>query len=285
MHRRAVLVSGAACALSGCSVAGAFAALTPKDAGGRRVATGLAYGPHRRQAMDVYAPAAHPETPAPVVAFFYGGSWDSGSRSLYPWLGRALAARGFVVAVPDYRLVPEVRFPAFAEDGAAALRAVREVAPRFGGDAGRIGLMGHSAGAWLALTLALDPRWTEAAGVPRAAVRAAVGLAGPYDFLPFDVPASQEAFGRWPRPAETQPVSFASADDPPVLLLTGDDDATVRPRNSLALAERLKAAGGRAETKVYRGVDHTEIVAAFSRPFRGRAPVLEDAAAFFRREL
>lgn len=266
---------------AGCSVPRLYATVAPRDGGSARVAVDRPYGDHPRQRFDVYAPVPR-RTAAPLALFFHGGGWDSGDKSLYPWLGRALAARGFVTAVPNYRLVPEVRFPDFVDDGAAALAALRREARLYGGDPERVVLVGHSAGAHTAVLLALDPRWTESAGVPRRAIRGAAGLAGPYDFFPFDVPASVEAFGRWPEPEETQPISFASADDPPLWLATGDRDDTVRPRNSYALAERLRAAGGRAEVKTYPGLNHIDVVSALSIPFRRRAPVLQDLVAFLK---
>jgi acetyl esterase/lipase len=280
--RRAAVLGMVGAALSGCSLQRTAATLIPKDGGSARVANDLPYGRHPRQRFDLYAPTPRPARPAPIVVFFHGGGWDSGDKHLYPWLGRALASRGFLVAIPNYRLVPEVRFPAFVDDAAAAVAGVRAVAGRYGGHPDRIALVGHSAGAHLALLVALDPRWTESAGVPRRAIRAAAGLAGPYDFYPFDVDASRQAFGAWPRPEETQPISFADGGDPPVWLATGDADVTVRPRNSYALAERLRAAGGRATVKTYPGVGHVDIVTALAIPFRGRAPVLEDLTEFLR---
>lgn len=279
-RRAAFLGLGAgALGLGGCSLQRTFATLTPKDGGSARVATDRPYGDHPRQRFDVYAPAPRAGS-APIAVFFHGGGWDDGDKNIYPWLGRALASRGFVTAIPNYRLVPEVRFPAFVDDGAAAIAAVRREAAQYGGDPARVVLIGHSAGAHIALLLALDSRWTEAAGVPRAAIRAAAGLAGPYDFYPFDVNSSRDAFGAWPRPEETQPITFASGDDPPVWLATGDQDDTVQPRNSHALAERLRAAGGRAEVKIYEGLNHIDVVTALSVPFRGKAPVLADMVAF-----
>lgn len=282
LSRRAALFGLAGAGLSACSVQRTIATLVPKDGGSARVAADLAYGDHLRQRFDVYAPRPRPGRAAPVVVFFHGGGWDSGDKHLYPWLGRALASRGFVTAIPNYRLVPEVRFPAFVDDAAAAVAGVRKVAGRYGGDADRITLVGHSAGAHMALLIALDPRWTEAAGVPRRAIRAAAGLAGPYDFFPFDVDASRQAFGAWPKPEETQPITYADGGDPPVWLATGDEDTTVQPRNSYALAEKLNAAGSRATVKTYPGVGHIDIVTALSIPFRGKAPVLDDLTTFLK---
>ena len=264
---------------AGCSPLRAFDAVTPADSGGRLVARGVRYGDDPRQALDLYAPRG--EGPWPLVVFFYGGSWNSGERAGYGWLGRALASRGFLTAVPDYRLVPAVRYPAFVEDAAAAVAEARRQAPRLGGDPGRVLVVGHSAGAYMAAQVVLDRRFLRAAGVPGEAIRGVAGLAGPYDFLPFDVRASREAFAGHPRPEETQPVTHVRADAPPFWLATGSEDDTVRPRNSLALAERLRAAGARAEVRRYPGLDHMGIVLALSRPFRGPAPVLADMTGFF----
>jgi acetyl esterase/lipase len=215
----------------------------------------------------------------PIIIFVYGGSWQSGDKDGYGFVGRALAARGFLVAVPDYRLVPQVRYPGFVEDNAAAVRWVIANAARFGGDPSRIVLVGHSAGAYNAAMLALDPRWL---GTDRRVVKGFAGLAGPYDFLPLDGPTTRAAFGRERDLATTQPVNFASADDPPVLLLHGTDDTTVYPRNSQRLQTRLAQAGVDARLKLYPGVGHVGILTAVARPFRGRAPVLDDTVDFAR---
>jgi acetyl esterase/lipase len=263
-------------ATAACSPLRAFNAAVPHD-GGVSVARGIAYGADPRQRLDVYVPTRRASSPRPVIVFFYGGSWNSGVREGYGFVGRALASAGFVVVVPDYRLVPAVRFPAFLEDGAAAVRWVRTNVAAFGGDGARLVLAGHSAGAYNAAMLALDPRWL---GTDREAVRGLIGLAGPYDFLPFGQPAAMAAFGQWPKPAETQPVSFVEAGDPPALLLTGADDTIVRPRNSDALAAKLRTAGVSVERKDYAGMGHVGILTAIARPFRSRAPVLPDMVAF-----
>lgn len=264
---------------SACSPLKIFDTMVPKDNGSRQVAEAIPYGAGPRRTLDIYAPA--PATDAaglrPVVIFFYGGSWADGTRTNYSFVGRAFAAKGFVTVVPDYRLVPEVRYPGFVEDGAAAVRWVERHAAHYGGDRSRIVLIGHSAGAYIAAMLALDEQWL---GADRAAIRGFVGLAGPYDFAPFDVRASKDAFGKWPRPAETQPVTWASPGDPPSLLLVGDADQTVRPRNSVSLVRKLSDAGVLVRIIHYPNLGHVGIATSIARPFRGRAPVLSDAVRF-----
>jgi acetyl esterase/lipase len=258
---------------------GTFNALMPKDRASKRVAEGVAYGAGPRRKLDVYAPRAAAAGKRPVIFFFHGGSWNSGRRQHYAFAARALAARGFVVIVPDYRLVPEVRYPDFLRDCAAAVRWARSHSGDYGGDGERIVLSGHSAGAYNAVMLALDPSLL---GPDRAAIRGFAGLAGPYEFLPLDDASTIAAFGAWPRPAETQPTHHAAAGAPPALLLQGADDVRVKPRNSRKLARLLDAAGNEVRLRLYPGLGHTGILTALAVPLRGQAPVLDDLAEFAR---
>ncbi|WP_191554643.1 alpha/beta hydrolase [Brevundimonas aurantiaca] len=261
---------------------GLLNSLGPRDAGARRVARDLPYGDDPRQRMDLYAPKA--PGPHPVLVFFYGGGWDSGSRDLYGWAAQALAAQGFVVALPDYRLVPQVVFPAFVQDAAAATAAAAEAAADHGGDPRRLGVLGHSAGAYLAMMITLDRRYMAAVERPDL-IRAAAGLAGPYDFLPLDVAASRNAFGRAPDPTLTQPITFVRPDAPPIWLGHGTADVVVHDEDTRLLHERQRAVGGRSEAKLYPGLDHADLVASFSPLFRAKAPVLKDVTGFLRRAL
>lgn len=284
MTRRGFLAPAAAALAAACSPLAALNALGPRDRGVKRLASGVPYGEDPRQRMDVLVPTTASATPWAVLVFFYGGGWDSGSRAHYGWAAHALAARGFVVAVPDYRLVPTVRFPGFIEDAAAATARAGELAATWGGDPGRLGVIGHSAGAHLATMIALDRRYMAAAGAP-GLIKAAAGLAGPYDFLPLDVAASINAFGRTPDLTLTQPVTFVRPDAPPLWLGHGTEDEVVHAEDTTILCERMIAAGGRCEAALYPGLNHADLIATFSPLFRKKAPVLEDVTAFLRREL
>jgi acetyl esterase/lipase len=216
----------------------------------------------------------------PVIVFFYGGGWVSGDRGDYGFAGRAFAAQGFVTIVADYRLVPEVRFPAFLQDGALAVKWARDNAARYGGDPKRISLSGHSAGAYQAAMLALDPRYLRDVGLDPRIVRAAALLAAPTDFYPFTEIRGRDALGAWPRPLETQPINFARADAPPLLLMHGTADTVVRPYNSERLAAKLKALGAPVELRLYPGKSHTDLIKSLSPTFRGSTPALADSVAF-----
>lgn len=237
------------------------------------------FGPDPRQRLDIYLPRGGASR-SPVVFFIYGGSWSSGAKSTYGFVGEAFASRGYVTVVADYRLVPEVRFPAFIDDGARALGHVQTHIARYGGDPGRLFLAGHSAGAYSAMMLALDPRYLARAGVPRSAVQAAAGLSGPYDFLPLEGGVTQAAFGAARNPAETQPITFARRGAPRIFLGTGTADTTVLPRNTEALAARLGAAGVPVTVRRYDGVGHAGTVLALA-PLLRWTPVLDDVTAFF----
>ncbi|MFN6981142.1 MAG: alpha/beta hydrolase [Brevundimonas sp.] len=282
MTRRGLLAPIVGLMAGACSPLSLLNSLGPRDGGVRRVARDVAYGENPRQRLDLYAPTA-PGT-YPILAFFYGGGWDSGSRDLYGWAAQALAAQGFVVALPDYRVVPQVVFPAFIEDAAAATAKAADVASAYGGDPERLGVLGHSAGAHLALMIALDRRYMQAVGRP-GLIKAAAGLAGPYDFLPFDVGASRNAFGRAPDPTLTQPVTFVRPDAPPIWLGHGTADVVVHAEDTTILDQRMKAVGGRSEAKLYPGLDHADLIATFSPLFRKKATVLADVTGFFHREL
>jgi len=273
-------VAGLATMLSACSTLRLFSTLTPKDPGVRQVARGVAYGPGPRQAYDVYAPDN--QRGLPLIVFFYGGGWNSGSKEDYGWFAMALAAMGYVVAVPDYRVVPEVVYPVFLEDSTAAVKAIVAHAADYGADGSKLGLAGHSAGAYNAVMLALDPRYlgTDAAGA--SPVTACVGVSGPYDFYPFNVKESRDAFGQWPHPDETQPIHYARRTNTRFLLLQSRTDTVVGVHNAVNLDRKLETAGTACTLKLYDGLSHTDTAAAFSVPFRGKGTLYADTRAFLR---
>lgn len=258
---------------------GIFNFLVPKDGGSRRVARAISYGADPRMRLDIYGPKAKGKMPLPVVFFVYGGSWMDGDRGNYEFAGRAIAALGYVVVIADYRLVPQVEYPAFLLDCAQAFAWTVANIAAHGGDPTRMALAGHSAGAYNAAMLALDPLYRQA--VPAlAGVRCLVGLSGPYDFFPFDGPISLRTFGAVSNPAMTQPINHVTSAAPPMLLATGADDTLVYPRNSVALARRLEAAGVATTVIQYPKLDHPGPLLALSRVGRRLAPVYRDVAAY-----
>ena len=240
----------------------------------------LAYGPDPRQKVDVYQPKPAVANP-PMVVFFYGGSWSSGDRADYRFVGEALASQGIVAVIADYRLSPQVRYPVFVQDSASAMRWAFDHAADYGVSPSRIFVMGHSAGAYNAAMLALDRRWLEAVGLSPSRLAGWIGLAGPYDFLPIGDPKTQVAFN-WPEtPKDSQPLSHASRASPPALLLAPVKDSVVDPvRSTVTMAQKLRSAGVRVEEEQFDSVSHVTLVASMASVLRGRAPVLERVTAF-----
>jgi acetyl esterase/lipase len=275
-----LLAAALLAALAGCSPVRLLNDFVPTHA--LQVRGDVAYGGHPRQRLDVYTPRDAPDA-RPVVVFFYGGYWRSGSRANYLFLAEALTSRGFVVVVPDYRLHPEVTFPAFVEDAAAAVAWTARHAAEFGGDPQHLFVMGHSAGAHLAAMVSLDARFLAAQDLSPAAIAGFIGLAGPYDFLPLTTERLQRIFPEETR-ARSQPIDFVSANAPRALLVTGDSDTTVRPGNTQRLAARLRAAGVAVREVSYPDEGHITIVTRLAAPLRVGGALLDEIERFVRGE-
>ena len=278
----AVAALGALLALAAWSPLSALNALARSDT--YRLDEGIAYGPLPRQRLDVYTPTAPAPSPAgwPVVIFFYGGSWNTGERAEYRFVGAALAERGILTIVADYRLYPEVRYPEFLHDSALALAWGLDHGKRLGGDPRRTFVMGHSAGGYNAAMLALDARWLAPTGhSAKDELAGWIGLAGPYEFLPLKPGPSRPVFFHPDYPPGTQPIDHVASDAPPAFLAAPANDKVVSPqRSTLAMAAKLRSAGVPVELRMYDGITHALLAAAFARPLRGLAPVLDDVVAF-----
>jgi acetyl esterase/lipase len=241
---------------------------------------GIAYGPLARQKLDVYRPKVVPPS-APVVVFFYGGAWRIGERRDYLFVGEALTAIGCVAAVADYRLYPEGRFPLFLEDGALATRWLRDHARQYGGDQHELYLMGHSAGAHLAAMLATDPQYLAAVGVKRSEVRGLIGVSGPYVLDTFPLTRWGPVFASTRNDlARAMPISYVTGHEPPMLLLSGDDDWWVPRRNTEAMAARVRAMGGEVVERHFPGLDHKVAIGAVGAPVRDQYAVLQEIDRF-----
>jgi acetyl esterase/lipase len=237
--------------------------LTPRA--GAETRRGLRYGPAPRQLLDLTLPRDLSDS-TPLLVFFHGGSWQGGSRRDYAFLARAFAAEGIAVAVPDYRLWPEARWPDFVRDAASAVAWLRQAdAP-----GGPLLVMGHSAGGFLAASLALDPRWLAEAGLRggRAALAGGVLVSAPIAWQPQDEPMRQ-IFA--PAPGgriQALPDPHALPGTPPLLLVHGTADTIVGPFHSERLAHALEQAGGVARLYWVPGAGHIAPMVALSAPAR-----------------
>lgn len=245
---------------------------------GYSVAENLAYGSNPRQTLDVYTPD-HLTAKAPVILFFYGGSWQNGRKEDYLAFGESFATKGIVVAIADYRVYPEVRYPDFVKDGAATLAYVHAHIAEYGGDPDRIFVAGHSAGGYIAVMLASNPKYLEDAGAKLSWVRGAIGIAGPYDFLPLIDPTLITIFGGAHR-EDTQPIAYVDGKRPPMLLVAGTDDKTVDPGNATRMAAKLQSFGSPVEVKMYPGISHVGIILSLAPTLRGNTTLRQDIIDF-----
>lgn len=239
-----------------------------------KVADGVSFDSHGNK-LDIWSSSVKQREPRPVLVFFYGGGWAHGSRTEYSYAARPFVEAGYIVVLPDYRKVPQVRFPSFVEDSAAAVKWVQANINQYGGDASRVSVAGHSAGAYNALMLALDPQW-----LGDKPVTAAISLAGAADFYPFTSERAKNAMGAHPDPKATQPISFVRENAPPILLIHGTDDTVVRIRNSNSLYAKQKAAGGDIALRSIESGSHNDLVLALGTLFRGRYSVVEESVKF-----
>ncbi len=275
---RAAVLLLASAVLPSCAPVDALNATISTD--GLRVTRDIAYRAGPRGGMDVYGPAG--AKGLPLVVFVYGGSWQGGSKDIYRFVAAPLAQAGLVVAVPDYRVYPEVRYPTFLQDCAQAVAYARAHAAQWGADPGRLYLMGHSAGGYNVLMLATDPVYLQAVGMARSDLSGVISLAGPADFFPIQEADIREVFAPAVDSPLTQPINHVDGQAPPLLLLHGDSDGTVYPRNAIALAARVKAAGGDVTLKLYPGVGHVGLITSIAPLFSGKAPVRADILTFIR---
>lgn len=267
--------------LSGCQAVLFRSLNATASKSGMVVQRDVIYDPVQKLALDVYRP--DDARNAPVVVFFYGGSWKSGKRQWYRWAGEALARRGLVVVIPDYRLWPQVKLDGFMQDAAHAVAWTHAHAGEYGGNPDDLFVMGHSAGAHIGALLSTDAHWLNAVGMQPRQLAGFIGLAGPYDFLPLKDPDFIDMFGSThAAQLRSQPVHFVDGDEPPMLLLQGTGDKVVWPRNAESLARALRKEGEPVELKFYPDIGHLAILFSISKPLRSKAPVIEDSVRFIR---
>jgi acetyl esterase/lipase len=280
VSRRTALAGLTALFLEACSRVSFFAANAPAAFGPYERHTDIAYGPEPQHRLDVYVSTKPTQAPRPTVVFWHGGRWRYGDKSDYRFVGASLAESGYRVVVANYRHYPQVKMPGFMDDAARAARWASIHADDFGGDPNRLFLMGHSAGAHLAALVALDRRYLAALGQPSPHIAGVIGLSGPYDFLPLTDADQEDMFGPPDLYPQSQPINYVRADAPPMLLIQGLHDDTVKPKNSRNLAAALQALNAPVTLKLYPKASHSDTVAALTAILRHRAPTLSDIQAF-----
>ena len=267
-------------ATAACSPIKVLNAIVPEST--YKLESSVAYGALPRQKLDIYLPNADSDfdksshqKPLKVVVFFYGGSWDSGNRADYKFVGEALASQGFIVVIPDYRVYPDVLFPGFMADPAMAASWVKQHIAQYNGDANQVFLAGHSAGAHIAVMLGVNAEYLAQQSLKPADFVGIIGLAGPYDFLPLKSDRLRTIFGSAAEQPKSQPINFVDGKSPPMLLAVGKKDGTVWPRNSYNLAQKIKNNNGLAQVITFENYGHIDMVAKLAKPLRGGGELLK----------
>jgi acetyl esterase/lipase len=265
--------------LSACSRASLLDVIIPHS--GYTKYSNIAYGADLRQHVDIYIPTKMSKPPVTLL-FFYGGSWQYGKKEDYRFVGQAFASQGFITVIADYRLYPSVYYPAFMDDTAKALVWVHEHIRSYGGDPNNIFVSGHSAGGFNAMMLTVNHQFLQRAGGKLSWIRGAIGLAGPYDFLPFTEPEVKALFSKV-KDQDTQPINFVGPGLPPILLLTGDADTEVFPKNAIHMYHKLQKFNDPVELIIYPKIGHIDIVLSLAYGFRSKAATVEDISQFMRK--
>ncbi len=227
------------------------------------VETSDAYRAERGR-LDLYVPAKGGNFP--VLIWFHGGGLTGGDKGNAAKLGEALAGGGIAAVVPNYRLSPRAIFPAYVEDAAAAVAWVRAHARELHIDPTRIYVGGHSAGAYLASLLAMDPRYLRQAGLAEKDVAGFIPVSGQM-MTHFAVRAERKIDENTVTADEAAPIYFLRKDTRPMLILMGDADWPARREENAYFAAAAKAVGNNGiEMHVIADRDHGSIVGKMTEP-------------------
>lgn len=280
-HIHRILAASALFFLTACTSAGIALVNLQASLKGGYSAHEASYGPNPSHKMDIYVPDGNGSVKKDVIVFFYGGRWQSGKKEDYRFVGAALARRGFITVIPDFRKYPDVRFPAFVEDAAKALAWTDDHIAEYGGRRDRIHLAGHSSGAHMAALLTVDKHYLAAEDKDaRGLIKDFAGLAGPYAFTP-DEKDLIDIFGPPERYPQMQATTFIDGKEPPMLLLYGREDDNVKPYNLERLAKKIHDKNGRVKVITYPELGHIGIIATFSG-LGPKSSVVDDMVKFFR---
>ena len=269
-----------ACISSACSPIKVLNSLVPEN--GYELVSGVEYGTNARQKLDIYLPKATEKSTAlkKVIIFYYGGNWDSGERADYKFAAEALVGHGYIVVIPDYRVYPEVLFPGFMADPVSAAKWVKTNIKKYNGDANKVFLAGHSAGAHMAVMMAINPEYLAEASLKPNDFAGVIGLAGPYDFLPLKSDRLKIIFGPEAEQWKSQPINFVDGKNPSLFLAVGMKDNTVWPRNTFNLAKKIKEKNGLVEVHEFASYGHVDMVSTLAKPLRGNGELLKSVTTF-----
>lgn len=290
-----VAICFSACFVSACSVverAGIYFLYKEAYLSERQIVRNVPYqeGNTPDQRLDLFIPD---KAKWPILIFVHGGGWNTGDKELtvggadvYGNIGRFFASRGVGVAVINYRLLPKVGWRDQVQDVARAVAWINSHIAEYGADAGRLFLSGHSAGAQLAIRVALDASYLENLGQSPDIVCGVISVSGAgldlademtYE-LGEDLSYYEKRFGAgepgdgWKN--EASPIYFARSDAPPFLILYAGGESKGLQRQSQLLYDTLSGHGTKSHVVVVPGESHNRMVLTLSRSDKIAAPAI-----------
>jgi acetyl esterase/lipase len=184
-----------------------------------------------RHKLDLYIPVGAKEFP--LLLYVHGGAWKTGTKNLYVGLGRTFARHRIAVAIINYRLSPKAKHPAHAEDVARAFAWCRTNVRKYGGDADRITLMGHSAGGHLVSLIATDPTYLKPEKLQPAHIRGVISVSGIYQIDPTSE-LTIHAFGSDAEFCKkASPMTHIGGKLPPFLIVYAENDYETFDRQAI----------------------------------------------------
>lgn len=246
--------------------------LTPKK--GYSIKPNIAYGLKARQRLDLYI--SNQNKHKPLIIFVHGGAWTHGDKSAYKFVGEALSRFGYDVAVMNYHLAPEHKFPSYVTDLAVALNYLQQQQNKLGISTTNIALMGHSAGAFNIASLLYHPQHYDLQ--IKHNIKAMIGIAGPYHFDYKGDPLAEPAFDQNVPFEQVMPYYFVETNAVKHYLLLAENDQIVKDSNSLDFKLQLEQKGNHCEIRVIPKTGHISIMGSvsslFSRFFKTRSEII-----------
>jgi len=247
--------------------------LTPKK--GYSIQHNIAYGLKARQRLDLYI--SNKKQQNALILFVHGGAWSHGDKSAYKFVGEAFSRFGYNVAVLNYHLAPEHKFPSYIDDLAVALNYLEQQQARFGISMDKIALMGHSAGAFNIASLLYHPKHYQLA--IKQNIKALIGIAGPYHFDYKGDALAENAFDQSIPYQQVMPYYFVEKNEVKHYLFLAENDQIVKAKNSLDFKQQLLEQGNHCEIYTIPKTGHISIMGSvsslFSRFYKTRPEIIK----------
>ena len=242
---------------------------------GYRVQHNIAYGLKARQRLDLYL--SEQGQNRPLIVFVHGGAWCHGDKRDYRFVGEAFARFGYDVAVINYHLAPQHKFPRYVDDLALALEFLDQQQQKLAVSTTKIALMGHSAGAFNVTSLLYNPQ--NFGSHVRQKIKTVIGIAGPYHFDYKGAPLAEPAFDQQVPYQQVMPYYFVEKNDIQHYLFLAENDQLVKPKNSYDFQQKLLEQGNHCVVRIIPKTGHVSIMGSvssiFSRFFQTRSAVIK----------